>query len=58
MKKYIQPTCASIEFSGETLMNNFSNFSIEDKVTNADALTKKRKSGWSCDLWTSEEDEF
>ena len=58
MKKYIQPTCASIEFSGETLMNNSSNFSIENDVTDAPALTKKRKSGWSCDLWTSEEDEF
>ena len=58
MKKYIQPTCASIEFSGETLMNNISNFSMVNKETDADALTKKRKSGWSCDLWTSEEDEF
>ena len=55
MKKYIHPTCASIEFSGETLMNNFS---MVNKETDADALTKKRKSGWSCDLWTSEEDEF
>ncbi|MBR4935579.1 MAG: hypothetical protein IKZ20_00245 [Bacteroidaceae bacterium] len=55
MKKYIQPTCASIEFSGETLMNNFS---MVNKETESDALTKKRKSGWSCDLWTSEEDEF
>ena len=58
MKKYIQPTCASIEFSGETLMNNISNFSMVNEETQSDALTKKRKSGWSCDLWTTEEDEF
>ena len=54
MKKYIQPTCASIEFSGETLMNNFS---MVDKETNADPLTKKKKSGWSCDLWMSYDEE-
>lgn len=54
MKKYIQPACVSIEFSGETLMNNFS---VVNKQTDADALTHKRKSGWSSDLWTSYDEE-
>lgn len=54
MKKYIQPSCTSIEFSGETLMQQFS---VVNKETNADPLSQKRKSGWSSDIWTAEDEE-
>lgn len=53
MKKYIQPSCASIEFSSDMPMA----LSVYNKETAADALSQKRKSGWSSDLWTAEDEE-
>lgn len=53
MKKYIQPSCTNIEFSSETLMQ----FSVHNVETEADALSQKRKSGWSSDIWTAEDEE-
>lgn len=53
MKKYIQPSCASIEFSSDMPMA----LSVFNEGTNETPLSQKRKSGWSSDLWTAEDEE-